>query len=189
MPDTISQDSNSVRIDLVGAQDIHPEATVRLVRNGQPDILAGDLDWTDFHLVSSAVDPRGAAAGEWSIVVENPDGQTAVVASALFIEGDATATPPELPRAVALSQNFPNPFNPRTTIRFELPRSGELRLEVFDLRGRRVRTLARGPRSAGYHEVVWDGTDARGAPVASGVYLYELEVDGLRLRKKMLLLE
>lgn len=65
---------------------------------------------------------------------------------------------------------WPNPFNPQVSIRFGLAREAKATVVVYDVRGRRVRTLVEEPRGAGRHEVVWDGTDDRGARVASGVY-------------------
>ena len=83
-----------------------------------------------------------------------------------------------MPRSglVNLQQNVPNPFNPQTTIRFELAEAGPVTLAVFDAQGRRVATLARGFYAAGEHAAAWDGRDATGRPVGSGVYLYRLLV-------------
>lgn len=78
-------------------------------------------------------------------------------------------------QALNLEPARPNPFNPRTEIAFDLPRSGPVRLEVFDIRGRRVVTLVDGVRDAGRHAVVWTGTDSRGHAVASGVYLLRIQ--------------
>lgn len=77
------------------------------------------------------------------------------------------------PRLV-LAQNGPNPFAARTTIRFGLPLAGPVALRVFDLNGALVRTLLDGPAEAGPGEVAWDGRDAGGAPVPTGVYFYRL---------------
>jgi hypothetical protein len=65
----------------------------------------------------------------------------------------------------------PNPFNPRTELAFALARGGQVDLAVYDLQGRRLRTLVAGERPAGQHVVTWDGTDGSGRGVASGVYL------------------
>lgn len=89
----------------------------------------------------------------------------------------------------ALAQNHPNPFNPRTEIRFSLEQAGSARLRVFDAGGRVVKVLADGPLPAGQHQVVWDGTDARGNAVASGVYFYRLETDEHSVSKRMVLLK
>lgn len=72
----------------------------------------------------------------------------------------------------------PNPFNPSTTLSFELPSSGQARLSVFDVSGRLIRTLVDGSLPPGKHEVVWDGRDASGRDVGSGTYLGQLEFDG-----------
>jgi flagellar hook assembly protein FlgD len=93
------------------------------------------------------------------------------------------------PARAGLSQNVPNPFNPLTTIRFTLSRRAYAKLSVFDPTGRHIRTLVDGERAPGTHEVTWDGRDDRGIPVASGVYLYNLEAYGLGESRKMVLLK
>jgi hypothetical protein len=92
-------------------------------------------------------------------------------------------------RRFALAQNSPNPFNPQTQIRFELPQQMRASLRVYDLRGRLVKTLFDGPRQAGPQSIVWDGRDARGARVASGVYLYQLKAGDRLEQKKMTLVK
>lgn len=87
-----------------------------------------------------------------------------------------------------LGQNRPNPFNPSTTIEYSLPQSSRARLVVFDARGGVVRELVNAFVSAGPHTAAWDGTDSSGRPIASGVYWYRLEAEGLRLTRTMILL-
>jgi hypothetical protein len=84
----------------------------------------------------------------------------------------------QAPRAIALYQNVPNPFNPSTRISLDLPAAGSARLEVFDARGRLVRGLIDGRLEAGSHVVLWNGKRQDGEPVSSGVYFYRLQVDG-----------
>ncbi len=92
--------------------------------------------------------------------------------------------PPALPAAVALHPPVPNPFNPRTTISFDLPSPARARLCVYDLEGRLVTTLADGDLPAGAHEAVWDGRDRLGRPAASGVYFCRLRAgDGTWSRR------
>jgi len=98
-----------------------------------------------------------------------------------------TASP--VARRFALAQNTPNPFNPMTEIQFELPERIPVHLQVFDLRGRLVRTLVDGPREAGLQRVTWDGRDARGARVASGVYLYRIQAGDWVDQRKMTLVK
>ncbi|MGH8005216.1 MAG: T9SS type A sorting domain-containing protein, partial [Limisphaerales bacterium] len=93
------------------------------------------------------------------------------------------------PIRFGLNQNYPNPFNPQTAIAFSLPKSSEVRLEVFDLLGRSVVTLKEGSMAAGTHTVVWDGRDRSGQTVSSGVYLYRLKVGSFVETKKMLFLK
>ncbi|HOC90103.1 MAG TPA: FlgD immunoglobulin-like domain containing protein, partial [bacterium] len=80
------------------------------------------------------------------------------------------------PTTITLLPNYPNPFNPRTSIRFELPYDKEVRLVVYDILGRHVRTLYESTASAGVHALTWDGINDDQIPVAAGVYIYRLEV-------------
>ena len=86
--------------------------------------------------------------------------------------------PERLPEGFDLLPNHPNPFNPETVIRYVLPRTAEVRLAVYDVRGARVATLVAGRRPAGEHRVTWRGRDERGRQVSSGIYLYRLEAGG-----------
>ena len=91
------------------------------------------------------------------------------------------------PRAVELLSCVPNPFNPTTAVRFAVPRDTRLRLDVLDVRGRLVRRLLDGPVAAGFHRQVWDGRDANGRGVASGVYHLRLRADGEERSRKITL--
>ena len=85
-----------------------------------------------------------------------------------------------------LGQNFPNPFNPVTTISFSLAAAGPVQLRVYDLSGRLVRTLVDdGNLTAGDHEAVWDGQDQKGRTAAAGVYFYNLETEGFSHTRRM----
>ena len=95
----------------------------------------------------------------------------------------------ELPPARALHQNYPNPFNPSTTISFTVAPRGSVELSVFDLLGRRVRILTEGPRSAGQHTVVWDGTDEKGRAVGAGIYVYRIRIADFVQTRKMVLVK
>jgi len=81
-----------------------------------------------------------------------------------------------LPDHWALHRNVPNPFNPRTSIAFDVPApGGDVQLHVFDVRGRLVRTLWSGPVAPGARQVIWNGTDGTGQAVASSVYVVVLQ--------------
>ena len=93
--------------------------------------------------------------------------------------GTATAiNEPVLPQAFALYQNVPNPFNPTTVIRYDVPSGGGVvSLRIYDVGGRLVRHEAPGVLNAGEHAVTWNGVDQNGAPVGSGIYFVRLFLD------------
>jgi len=87
-----------------------------------------------------------------------------------------------------LSQNSPNPFNPQTKIAFTIGVAGRASIEVYDLRGRLVRTLLRDEIGVGPHEVIWNGRDNQGRRVSSGIYFYRLvSMDAVETRKMVVL--
>jgi hypothetical protein len=113
----------------------------------------------------------------WRVRTEHPTAPSAWSAAFAF---STQEHPTAIDLASPASSNLrlrahPNPFNPRTTIEYSLELEGDLQLAVFDVAGRHVRTLAAGPAQAGTHSVEWDGRNAAGRPVGSGVYLVRLE--------------
>ncbi len=95
----------------------------------------------------------------------------------------------QLPTRFDLSQNFPNPFNPTTMIRFALPNDAKVSLKVYDMLGREVCTLIDGNVRAGFNEVMWDGRNNAGIQVATGMYIYRITAGSFVSSKKMLLLK
>jgi hypothetical protein len=89
-----------------------------------------------------------------------------------------------LPLSCRLSPNYPNPFNPTTTIQFELPKASLVSLDIYDLLGRKIETLVSGKQEAGTHSVIWDGRDK-----SSGIYFYKLQAGDFTETKRMLLLK
>ncbi|HDQ46330.1 MAG TPA: T9SS type A sorting domain-containing protein [bacterium] len=97
---------------------------------------------------------------------------------------------PPLPLEFRLEQNYPNPFNPQTTIVFHLPEPSPVRLEIYNVTGKHLRTLIPGLKyEAGIWETVWDGRDAGGLTVSSGVYITRLTADRQVKTRKMTLLK
>jgi hypothetical protein len=109
----------------------------------------------------------------------------------LVVTGVASST--EFPVGFSLAQNYPNPFNPATTIAFELEQRGHISLTIFDATGRDVVTLVNEDVRAGKHAVTWNGRNAKGAAVSSGVYFYRLRAEGgtsrLQQTRKMVLMK
>jgi len=93
------------------------------------------------------------------------------------------------PVTSSLSVAYPNPFNPVTTLRYDLAEAGEVRLTIYNVAGQVVRRLASGRQVAGQYSVIWDGRDDAGRAVATGVYLARLEAGAFRQTQKMLLLK
>ncbi len=94
-----------------------------------------------------------------------------------------------LPARLVLGEAYPNPFNPKTTVRFDLPQSGRVDLSVFDLAGRKVATLVNDQLPAGHHTVTWLGQDDTGRRMSSGTYVYRLQANGEVLTRKMMLVK
>lgn len=113
----------------------------------------------------------------------------------IIISGTAVGddSPGELPSSFQLNQNFPNPFNPSTEIKYDLPTRAKVLLKVFNLLGQEVATLVDEDKLAGNYSATWDGRSDSGAPVASGIYFYKLiaEADNNAFveTKKMMLLK
>jgi flagellar hook capping protein FlgD len=93
------------------------------------------------------------------------------------------------PKSTALYPCVPNPFNPTTTIEFDLAHEGLVQLRILDVMGRVLRTLAQGSKPAGRHVLSWNGTDDQGNRLPSGVYVYQLTTSGYRAAKKMVLVK
>ncbi len=98
--------------------------------------------------------------------------------------------PAGIPQQFELSENYPNPFNPTTTIRFTVAYKAQaVKLIIYDLLGRVVRVLADEIRTVGEHSVQWDGRNENGIRVASGTYLYKFEAKNFVDSKKMVMLK
>ena len=106
-----------------------------------------------------------------------------------MIQADLTAAGTELPTNYELMPNYPNPFNPQTAIGFALPTSTQVELTIYNVLGQQVVTLVHDEYPAGFHQVIWNGTDGEGRAMASGVYLYRLTAAGNVMTRKMMLLK
>lgn len=122
---------------------------------------------------------HGWAVGENGIIISTISSTTGI---------DENIVPPQnQPDEFILYNNYPNPFNPNTTISFNMPSANNAILEIYNLLGQKVRELANGFFSAGKHEVIWDGTNSVGTKVSSGIYFYALQSGDVKIIKKMLL--
>jgi flagellar hook assembly protein FlgD len=95
----------------------------------------------------------------------------------------------DIPEAYKLFPNYPNPFNPTTTIQYYLPQASEVTVRIFDVYGNLVKTLVNGRQSAGQKSAIWNGHNDIGQKVSSGVYFYSLITEEFLQSKKMMLLK
>ncbi|MFQ5584123.1 MAG: FlgD immunoglobulin-like domain containing protein, partial [Calditrichia bacterium] len=94
-----------------------------------------------------------------------------------------------LPTTFDVSPNYPNPFNPTTKIKYQLPQNSDVKLVIYNVLGQKVRTLLNSKVEAGYHEVVWDGRSDVGGQVATGIYIYRFEAGDFQKTMKMILMK
>ena len=94
-----------------------------------------------------------------------------------------------IPDEFTLYANYPNPFNPTTTISYDLPEQAQVTLGIYDLLGKKIKTLVNQSQDAGNKIAMWDGTDDLGRQVSAGVYLYQIQAGEFTQTRKMLLLK
>jgi hypothetical protein len=161
--------------DVISWQKEQPVTLSWHLYNALPDgwkLFLFDLD------EGTSVDMLKAGGGRMSY--EGADDERSVrhfklvAGTEAFIEANSDGIP-LIPVKFNLSQNFPNPFNGVTEIRYSLPKRGEIELTIYNALGQKVSTLVDGIRKAGHHTVSWHGRDERGLPVASGIYIYRLK--------------
>ncbi len=133
--------------------------------------------------------------GTITLSIEKRSGVSAVVSQVWFKEtGKGFTVQPAsetngIPTDFVLEDNFPNPFNPSTNIRFQLPQQATVALEVFNVLGQKIRSLVDGNLTAGTHTIPWDGRNEVGAAVSSGIYFYRLTAGEFVESKRMLLIK
>ena len=112
-----------------------------------------------------------------------------ISASGLAGEHGPVMLETSLPKNFQIYQNFPNPFNPQTRIRFELPKQELTRITIYNITGQVVKTLVNGKLKPGYHEIVWDGLNDQGLKISSGIYYYQIKAGSFKQVKKMALIK
>jgi endo-1,4-beta-xylanase len=127
----------------------------------------------------------------WRVSAVNANGESLPSTPAIFTTGDLVGVSDDvaqIPDEFRLFQNHPNPFNPTTLIRYDLPRLSSVRLTIYNMLGEKIRTVVDATHAAGEHTVVWDAKDDHGMSVSTGVYLYRLETGTSVLTRKMMLM-
>lgn len=169
--------------------------------NGIPGESSSKRLWATYYfnfenwdeLDSISIDLLPSNEIEFSFVTEGstyPLGFEPYYSAPLFFPGIVTSIDDNeapLPSHYTLYQNFPNPFNPETTIEFDLPQSSKISLDIYNILGQKVRNLADKHFSAGQHSVRWDSNSDQGQPVPSGIYFYKLVTSEHSVSRKMVL--
>jgi hypothetical protein len=187
----------SVSLEFKNAQD-QPLARVA----GPSFATAGNISETDFRF-SVALNSLGISIGSTQIKmvvkVEGLNSRSGTFASLGHIydftkqlEKSAPTreeVASELPSSPLLLANYPNPFNPETIIKYQIPKSTDVTLKIYNLLGQEIRTLVDEFKEAGSYEVYWNGKDDLGQTVASGIYLYQIQAGDFVQVKKMAFLK
>jgi hypothetical protein len=160
---------------------------IRLIDTPDTCVMGDDGTWYPSYVPSNGdiIDVYGCVQysfGSFKIEPRFPSDVVFPATGAGQVDGIAA-------RKFALEQNAPNPFNPATVIKFNVPKSGHAALRVFNLSGQVVKTLVDREMEQGSYSVTWSGLDDHGNEVASGVYFYQLEAAGKRATKKMVMLK
>ena len=107
----------------------------------------------------------------------------------LISSGSSTPLNENFPENFALKPNFPNPFNPSTTIPYELPEVSSIKIDIYDLAGKKIRTLVNNNVEAGFHTCVWNGKNDKGEKIAAGVYIVSMKTRSLFQTRKIVFLK
>ncbi len=152
--------------------------------------------WGEVQLGRERAFPSAGELVRWTLLALRDDAETPHIIAGPFLDLDERRVAVEvavdragaaLPRALSLSQNVPNPFNPETLIAFAVPQAGEVKLEIFNALGQRIAVLWHGALTAGHYRMRWSGRDQQGRPAASGMYIYRLQSGSQILAKRMVL--
>ena len=157
-------DINSIAFDPGGALWIGTDKGLHRYKDGTWTSYTTEDGLAHNTVKDVAIAPDGAV---WAAT--SGGGISKFVPSTTIVEGDK-----DTPSGFAVTGNFPNPFNPETSIQFTLPEDGVVNLAVYNIMGQKVRELVADTMQAGTHSVIWDGKDDMGNVVSSGIYLSRL---------------
>ena len=140
-------------------------------------------DWEASQRDLFITDQSGNIVFQQNITSGIPDNINDVIMGYLNLSDD------ELPSEFKLNQNYPNPFNPITEISYELASDGFVKLSIFDMKGREIKTLIENIQLSGKRSVIWNATDNNYQPVSAGLYLYKIQKKGITKTRKMVLIK
>ena len=153
------------------------------------DLQGGAIEGLDRSFITIPVEYKGH---QYQVAPVSMEGIKLAGADGSLVNVVARTTTSDvkvIPGKFALRQNFPNPFNPTTEIRYDLPEEGFVSLAIYNMMGQKVRTLRSETMQPGYHSMVWDGRNDVGSQVATGMYFYSIHTGSFQATKKMLFLK
>ncbi|HCX73814.1 MAG TPA: hypothetical protein DHM37_08855 [Candidatus Cloacimonas sp.] len=182
LPDEIGAFANG---DCVGAAVVTDTLVMVPAYRSQGPIEL-EMYFADNKEKSSIANYRCYAAGNEAVVMEKLPDKLRAEAYVVSLDPASELIPNTLKFSL---ENYPNPFNPTTTIFYTQPQTGSVSLEIFNIKGQKVRTLVNSHQASGSYQAVWNGRDDAGRQAASGIYFYKLQTPGYTTMKKMLLLK
>jgi len=154
--------------------------------NQKIDVPRGRIGVEKFCLTFEVIDPPLDACAEIPYILKDNNGNEWNFVVNVQLDSNIES----IPKTVnALYENFPNPFNPITTINYSLKKEGLAKLVIYNSLGQEIRTLVNDHQKAGIHTVQWDGRNNNGQQVSSGLYLYQLKVGSFIKTQRMMLVE
>ncbi|MDD3525082.1 MAG: choice-of-anchor J domain-containing protein, partial [Candidatus Cloacimonetes bacterium] len=151
------------------------------------DYVEAPMNWTEYHYDLSAYDNQSVYIGIRSV---SNDAFVFYVDNVSVHSGASSNDDNSAPVVrTELKGNYPNPFNPQTTIRYSVKENSPVSIEVYNLKGQLVKRLVNSEKAAGEHSIVWNGTDLNNRPVSSGVYFYKMNAGKYSATKKMIMMK
>ena len=148
-----------------------------------------------YSVSGDTIQPSLEFSGTLNVLFSISDGELSsddtllITVTSLGIHSPDQEMSTQLPEQFALHYNYPNPFNPTTTISYDLPEQAQVTLSIYDLLGKKIKTLVNQSQDTGNKIVMWDGTDEVGRQVSAGVYLYHIQAGHFSRTRKMLFLK
>jgi len=208
--DNVVVEPNETVNIVINMQFLFPVSNLQAVQTGTPITLSWDEPDTELTIVGYRIfryfygeylteiaevtepyyedTPDIIGPYGYYVIVKYDDDQESAASETVYLDFTDGA-PSDVPTANKLVGNYPNPFNPVTQIKFAIKESGNVKLEIFDIRGRKVKDLVNETLDAGSHSETWHGTDYSGNSVGSGIYFYKLRAGRYTSTKKMLLMK
>ena len=183
-------DSVEIKVELFG-YNLEDDVAIKLTFENGSEMTVDNLNHSSYNLWTAKIPSTNFIPGQVYIDVNisgsgnSPDYRTSFILNSSSIIVDKSVSP----EVFQLYQNWPNPFNSQTKIQFDLKKQSYISVVIFDVNGRRLKTVYQGNQGPGQYSLVWDGKDENGSVVCSGVYYYRLETDYFNDIKSMVLLK